>query len=536
MTQRRPAGATRRPPRRIRALRQIDILPWVRGRRQDGDPVGAAAIYLRISQDRYLTELGVDRQEALCLDWAARAGWPVVMVIKENDSSALKPRPKYEAMLDAIGRGEIDAVICWDLDRLHRRPKELERFIELVELTRIDTASVSSGQLRLNTPDGRAAARLLCVMAMKSSEDLARRQMSKQDELADFGKRSGGGQRPFGYNKTFVEGKRGRDVINEVEAAIIRDCAERFIAGESIRSLVMDLNDRGIRTPATKRNGVMNEGNLWSHRTLWTILKSARISGRREQWGVITAEAVDWDPIITVQQSDAIRAIMAGKMTGNRYQSQIKNLLAGFLRCGREGCGALLLSHTQHSPDQIKADLRRYGCYKKHDFNRCGRLAVVAPELEAHVKDLVLIALDSPVVHRAIGDAPIQTDDEEELYEAVRAAEASMGQLAAAFRDDKIGWDEWQIAREGPEMKLKQARARLDEIKGTVAVSPWIGKSEELRMAWDRPEFTLEMKRRIIATVADHFVILPALKPGFPKFNKDRVRPVWRPAFGGGHS
>ena len=45
-----------------------------------------------------------------------------------------KPRPHYAEMLEAVRAGEIDRIICWKLDRLYRRPRELEDLIDLALL------------------------------------------------------------------------------------------------------------------------------------------------------------------------------------------------------------------------------------------------------------------------------------------------------------------------------------------------------------------------------------------------------------------
>src|SRR4051812_31141341 len=90
----------------------------------------AAAIYCRISLDRSGDGLGVDRQGPLCLRVAWERGWPVAEVYVDNDGSAYsgKPRAEYARMLADIEAGVRDAVICVDLDRLTRRPAELEAF------------------------------------------------------------------------------------------------------------------------------------------------------------------------------------------------------------------------------------------------------------------------------------------------------------------------------------------------------------------------------------------------------------------------
>ena len=84
-----------------------------------------AAIYCRISDDREGGALGVKRQEDDCRALAERRGWPVAEVFVDNDVSAYNGhvRPAYRRMLDAMKAGEVDAVVVWHLDRLHRHPK-----------------------------------------------------------------------------------------------------------------------------------------------------------------------------------------------------------------------------------------------------------------------------------------------------------------------------------------------------------------------------------------------------------------------------
>jgi hypothetical protein len=84
-----------------------------------------AAIYARISNDpgtanddqprRGGNGLGVQRQQDDCRALADQLGWEVVAVHVDNDISAYngKTRPGFEALLDGMKRGEIEAVLCW---------------------------------------------------------------------------------------------------------------------------------------------------------------------------------------------------------------------------------------------------------------------------------------------------------------------------------------------------------------------------------------------------------------------------------------
>ncbi|HEY4569857.1 MAG TPA: recombinase family protein [Kribbella sp.] len=93
-----------------------------------------AALYLRQSLDRDGHGFAVARQRQDCKRLADRRGWRVAEEFVDNDVSASsgRVRPAYARMLGAIEAGKIDAVVVWAADRLHRRPVELEHFIDLV--------------------------------------------------------------------------------------------------------------------------------------------------------------------------------------------------------------------------------------------------------------------------------------------------------------------------------------------------------------------------------------------------------------------
>jgi site-specific DNA recombinase len=160
-----------------------------------------AAVYCRISDDREGAGLGVERQEADCRERAKQLGWTVVDVYPDNDLSAFTgvDRPHYQRLLQDLRSGVVDAVLAWHTDRLHRTPLELEEFIDICETKGLAVETVKAGPIDLSTPAGRAIARTLCAWARYESEHKAERIRRKALELAQAGKRSGGGSRPYGY-------------------------------------------------------------------------------------------------------------------------------------------------------------------------------------------------------------------------------------------------------------------------------------------------------------------------------------------------
>jgi DNA invertase Pin-like site-specific DNA recombinase len=77
----------------------------------------------------------VQRQVEDCRKLASERGWVVAEEYVDNDVSAYsgKRRPSYQRMLADMAAGERDAVIVYNLDRLHRQPAELEDFVTLCE-------------------------------------------------------------------------------------------------------------------------------------------------------------------------------------------------------------------------------------------------------------------------------------------------------------------------------------------------------------------------------------------------------------------
>lgn len=93
--------------------------------------------------------------------------------------------------------GRWDALVCWDLDRLTRQPRQLEDWIDLAEERglRIVTAN---GEADLGTDAGRLFARVKAAVARSEVERKSARQSAAQAQRAAQG-RAPKGVRPLGY-------------------------------------------------------------------------------------------------------------------------------------------------------------------------------------------------------------------------------------------------------------------------------------------------------------------------------------------------
>ncbi|MCI0689919.1 MAG: recombinase family protein, partial [Sporichthyaceae bacterium] len=336
--------------------------------------------------------------------------------------------------------------VCWHVDRLTRSPRELEDVIDLADRLGVELATVT-GEIDLSSVTGRLVARMLGAAARHETEHKSERQRRKARQVAEAGIAHGGYIRPYGF-------EADRVTVVEGEAALIRDMARRVLAGESLRSVTLDLNRRGIPTVT---------GKQWSTQTVRGLLGSARISGRREYKpsnsyqgyrpliGEITHDHA-WPAIISIDESDRLRALLSRPERRTTPGSARTYLLSGILRCSK--CGARMVGRIHNGK-------RRYNCITNPGRGGCGKIVIYADQTDAHVRDWVLTALDSPKfiakLHRAGATGP----DADQLAAKLRGIEERRDQLATDWAAGEITRREWQTARQALDAQAEQLHAQL---------------------------------------------------------------------------
>ncbi len=456
-----------------------------------------AGIYCRISQDPAGTALGVERQRQDCEKLATAKGWKVADTYIDNDISAYsgKPRPAYRRLLADIEDGSIRAVVVWHLDRLHRQPKELESFIDLVEKKAVLLASVS-GEIDLATPEGRLFARMMGAVARHESEHKSRRIRRAHLELAKAGEPWKSGYRPYGYAK-------GGMTIELHEADVIRASVARIIAGESLRSVCLDLNRNGERTVG---------GKLWMQRELKRTLIRPRNAAFRDhsEAGLVKGK---WPAILSEQDWRRVKAILTDPARNNRPGSPKRHLLSGILRCDVCGKGLMAGPHDAHTrAPTYRCPPPPYGCMK---------VSITAPWAEQFITEAVIEALQNPDISK--GD-PGRSGGDEAALESMAQDSAQLEELALMYSQRKITSAEWLAARAPIEARINEAQASVVESSQATLRRELASESGNLRQLW--PSLTVEKQRAIIGTVIDHIVVK---RVGFrSKKDTSRLVPVWK--------
>jgi len=466
--------------------------------------VRSAAIYAQISADVEGKSLGVQRQLEDCRKLAADRGWPVGAEYVDNDVSAFsgKPRRDYARMLADLESGARDAVIVYNLDRLHRRPVELEDFVAWCERVGVSQVATVTTDIDLGNDDGLFMARIFAAFAAKESGRKSARIRRKMLQNAEPGLPHGS-VRPFGYEDDKI-------TIRPAEAAVVREMVDRYLAGQSLLSLTLWLNESGI-APAVAKS--------WQTSAVRQILCSGRIAGLREHRGQVIGPAA-WPAIITAAERDRVLARIAARAV-TKTRAARTYLLSGMLRCGR--CDNRLFSQARHNDPDNR--VRRYVCLKGPDHGGCGRLTVVAEPVEQLLTDAVLTRLDSPHLAQVLAGKSSPDADVAALAAAVEADQSRLDELAALYAEGAISAREWLAARDPITARITQARRDIATATDTSAVSQLAGTGGALRKQW--PDLDLDRQQAIIKSVLDHAVIAPGT-PGARRLDISRVQPHWR--------
>lgn len=446
-------------------------------------------MYCRISRDQADTQLGVRRQESDCRALADGNGWEIADIYVDNDVSAYsrKRRDGYMAMMDDVKLGEIDSIVAWHPDRLHRSPRELEDFIDVIESRGVRVQTVQAGEYDLSTAAGRMTARVVGAVARHESEHKSERIRRKHLELAASGKPSGG-KRGFGYNADLT--------IRDDEAALIRQAVGDVISGSSTRSIARCWNENGISTVNDKP---------WVPNVVARMLRSARIAGFREHKGKLTVAT--WPAIIDEVQFAQVRAVLDDPGRRKNWSRRTYMLTGGLAICGI--CGANLVARP-------RADKSR--CYVcASDQGGCGKIRILADAFEDWVTEMVMARANRPFAD-AIADMDTQTAAGA-IERAIAEREDRLVELAALWADGSISRSEWDAARSRLENAVDDAQTRLAELR------PATTEMAGLADRW--PDMEIERRRAVLAEIIDAVRVGPAVR-GRNRFDPNRIDVRWR--------
>ncbi|SFM90915.1 Recombinase [Pseudonocardia ammonioxydans] len=425
-----------------------------------------------------------------CRDYAARMGLTVVAEIVDNDISAYtgKRRPGYEQLLERLVGGDFDAVLAWEDSRLHRRPVELETYIDVCEPRGIPTYLVTGGVVDLSTSSGRTNARIRGALAREYVDQLKDRSRRGRDRRAREGLPAGG-KRPFGYQSDHI-------TVDPAEGAMVTEATDAVIRGESLHAIAKKWRAAGVTTPG---------GSEWTGSRVGELLKRPRNAGLREHRGEIKRTAV-WEPLVTYEAWVAVCEILNDPARIRHKGNQPRYLGSFIYRCGAQlpdgsVCGSFMRVARSRG-------VRSYRCSLKDRPRTPTHATALQVDADRYVSWFVVNGLHeqgfSLVDTRTSAAAAVV--DREKRHAELMERQTSMVRRNVAGLISDAALDEALL------VIAEQVKA-LDEIPATQTVSD-VDDLAAHRTAWD--DLSLDRQRAVLRDSAE--VTILATSPQVPAY------------------
>jgi site-specific DNA recombinase len=402
-----------------------------------------AVLYVRLSRESKVST-SIAGQNADLYAAAEREGWQIVATFEDNGKSGGKQRENAEAALDMLRNNEADVLAVYAYDRWSRMG--IADSADVIKVIKDRQARARRGRtlaplfysaregIRSDQEGWEIRVAFAADIAEKERDRMVARRTAAIERMRREGRNPGTGPAPYGYRSApFDDGRPGkRFVIDHEEAQIIREVADRLVAGESCTSLAFELTRRRVPMPRSahrlallKNAPTVNPetgkelptGNWTSSRVsqIWVsdhllgrIMHKTERAGRDESEESRTDEerpptaeerrlarsgepVLDpatgmplqaFDPILDIETMHAIRKRFAGNPGRGRQQKRrAARLLSGLAFCGHCDSPAYVVSSQGYA---------YYRCASKSRGITCDGLKISAPILERLVTERFL--------------------------------------------------------------------------------------------------------------------------------------------------
>ena len=289
-------------------------------------------IYARFSS-RAQNEQSIEGQLKVCYEYAERNGYKIISeyIDRAISGTAADNRPEFQRMIADAAKRQFSAVLVYQLDRFARN-----RYDSATCKAKLKKYGVRILSARENISDdasGILVEGVLESMAEYFSVELAQKVTRGMKINAEKCQSNGGG-RFLGYDV----GEDKHYIVNNGEAAIVRQIFEQYIAGKTMAEIIRYLNDNGVKT---------SRGNVYDKNSIRRILVNKRYCGI---YAYADVEVPDGMPRIIDDDTFAKAQIIMdkNKKAPARHKAvEDYYLLSTKIFCGY--CGAALIGDSGHS-------------------------------------------------------------------------------------------------------------------------------------------------------------------------------------------
>ena len=306
-----------------------------------------AVIYARYSSDNQREE-SIEGQVRECIAFAERKGYTVIHTYIDRALSGTRAdnRPEFQQMISDSTLREFQYVIVWKIDRFSRDKFDSVKYKYALKSSGVSV--IFATEPIDGSPEGQMMESVFEGISVYYIKDLAQKTSRGMNENAIKGKFNGG-TLTFGY--TIDENHHFQ--LDPVNAPIVLDVFTRYSEGETIRSILDDINSK-----------MSNNGRKFTYHFLNWMLNNRRYLGEYKFQDTINNEAIP--PIVSQELFDKCqhRLNVNKHKAGSFKNNKEKYLLTGKIFCGN--CGATISGIS--GTGKCKSIYRYYKCMnvKKH--------------------------------------------------------------------------------------------------------------------------------------------------------------------------
>jgi site-specific DNA recombinase len=449
-------------------------------------------LYLRISLDRTGEGLAIGRQREACTRIALERRWVIVREYVDDSISAYKARarrPGYEEMTTDYAAGTFDAIVVWDLDRLTRKPRELEDWIDRAEGRGLLLVT-ANGECDLTTDAGKLFARIKAAVARSESDRKGARQVAAAAQRAERGYMPVG-VRAFGWasDGTALEAPAWCEVATREEvseAQIVREMFARFHSGDSLVGITRWLNRRGVPS---------RHGGPWHPNSVRHILVNPRYAGRvvhrrRNPEGPGPSFPGAFPALVDEAVFDAVGERLADPRRKTAFGTDRRHIGSSLYQCGV--CGKAVRS----------TGARHRTSYRCPD----GHVSRLAAAIDEFVTDSIRARLARGDDSGAALTAPAGPEATAAAAQ-VQTLRRRLTQAEQDYDDDLIDARRYKAKRAKIEAELDEAEARRAQLLAGAEVAGVILAPDPVRAYDDAPLGVQQAVIRHLATVTLRHVL-----------------------------
>ena len=310
-----------------------------------------AVIYARYSSDNQREE-SIEGQVRECQSFAERKGYTVIRTFIDRALSGTRAdnRPQFQQMISDSTLREFQYVIVWKIDRFSRDKFDSVKYKYALKSSGVSV--ISATEPIDGSPEGQMMESVFEGISVYYIKDLAQKTSRGMTENAIKDKFNGG-TLTFGY----MIDENHHFQLDPANAPIVLDVFTRFSEGETIRSIIDDINSK-----------MSNNGRKFTYHFLNWMLNNRRYLGEYKFQDTVNNEAIP--PIISQELFDKCqhRLNVNKHKAGSFKKNKEKYLLTGKIFCGI--CGATISGIS--GTGKCKSIYRYYKCMnvKKHKCNK----------------------------------------------------------------------------------------------------------------------------------------------------------------------